>query len=146
MRLVLGHTNGRNSTLEGSLQLRVELDSLGHRVVVQLVGEDDSTGLVESSKYVWKYNTKFIKTYAVEGTVLSACDEVLVVGVHLRGGDVGRADLPVIGVVAPEDGAEPETLGDGTDTVISVTERRSPAGRGNASSELDGIHLIRIGK
>ena len=82
------------------------------------------------------------KTYAVKGTVFGSCDEVLVVGVDLGGGDIGRAHLPIVRVVAPENGAKSETLGNGADTVISVTERRSPAGRGDTCSEFDGIHLI----
>lgn len=53
---------------------------------------------------------------------MSTCYEGLVVGVDVCVGDISGTSTPVIGVVLPDDGAETEGMGDGTDTVVDVTK------------------------
>lgn len=60
--------------------------------------------------------------YGAKGAILSTCDEGLVVGVDVCVGDISGTSTPVIGVVLPDDGAETEGMGDGTDTVVDVTK------------------------
>lgn len=62
--------------------------------------------------------------YGAECAVLSALDEGLVVGVDIGVGNVSCASTPVIGIVFPDDGAETECMGDGTDTVVDITKGR----------------------
>jgi len=74
---------------------------------------------------------------------LSGRDEFLVVAVDGRRGDRGGGtDLPIVGVILPENRAQSESLTDGTDTVIDVAIWRPPAGRGNTGSKLDYLHLV----
>jgi hypothetical protein len=67
----------------------------------------------------------------------------LVVGVDHRWGDGGGgADLPVIGVVLPEDNVQSEGVDDGADSVIDVAVRRPEAGTRDAHGKLDHLHLV----
>lgn len=115
----------KGTYLERSLQLRVPLDRLRHGVVGQLVCEHD-------------------RARSVERPVLRAGDEVLVVLVDLRAGDVGagRANLPVVGVVLPHDSGQVEPLGDCADAVINIAVGRAPAFGRDADDELDCLHRV----
>ena len=100
--------------------------------------------------------------YSAKGAVLSTCDESLVVGVDVSIGDVSGTSTPVIGVVLPDDGAETQGMGDGTNTVVDVTKGRlreceegnkgqeeetyTPAGGGDADDEFNYFHLSRVSK
>ena len=68
----------------------------------------------------------------VECTVLGGGDKVLVVGVDLGWGCGCASDLPVVGVVLPEDTAEAESVRNVSDTIVDVTVRGTPAGGCNA--------------
>ena len=60
--------------------------------------------------------------YGAKSAILSTCYEGLVVSVDVCVGDISGTSTPVIGVVLPDDGAETEGMGDGTDTVVDVTK------------------------
>ena len=97
--------------------------------------------------------------------VCRVVDQVLVVGVYICDRDVGvRPELPVVRVVCPDDRDKPEPVSDATDTVVDVTIWRlytsqrtdtnkpaelsahPPAGRRDAGDELDGLHLLYLGR
>jgi hypothetical protein len=88
---------------EGRLELRVPLDRLLHRKVVQLMCEHDTPDRVEvaSSQVV---------------------DEQLVVCIDVSGGDVGRPDAPVERVVLPYDRLQAKRVGDRTNAVLHPKE------------------------
>ena len=74
---------------------------------------------------------------------MRSSDERLVVSVNHRWGDGGGgADLPVVGVGLPEDGAQSEGVNDGADSVVDVAVRQPEAGRRDACGKLDHLHLV----
>lgn len=74
-------------------------------------------------------------------------DEGLVVGIHVGVGDVSGTSTPVVGIVLPDDGAEAEGMGKGTDTVVDVTKRRlwERVRRGDAKANKRNAHASRWG-
>ena len=60
----------------------------------------------------------------------------------IAGDGGGCADLPVVGVGLPEDNAQSEDVNDGADSVVDDAVRRPEAGRRNALSKLDHLHLV----
>lgn len=121
LALVPADTNG-NKVLERLFELGIELDSLSHGIVVDLVGEDDGTSRVEC-------------------TVSSGGNQVLVVGVDLSGGGRRAANLPIIAVVLPQDTSQTEGVGDVSNTIVDITVRGTPAGGCDANSEFDHFEL-----
>ena len=104
-------------------------------------------------------------THRRKGPVCRVVDQVLVVGVYICDCDVGvRPELPVVRVVRPDDRDKPEPVSDATDAVVDVTIWRlytsqrtdtnktaelsahPPAGRRDAGNELDGLHLLYLGR
>lgn len=103
VRLGLVETNADGyDALERSLEFRVPFDRLGHRVVVQLVRQDDSTSRVE-----------------VAGR--RVVDELLVEVVDIGVSNAADAVLPVVRVEAPDDSLKTKSVGDSTDAIVNVT-------------------------
>lgn len=118
----------RDDRLESSLELRVPLDGLTHRVIVQLVGEHDPTDRVERARS-------------------SIVNELLVEVVNIRICNVVEALLPVVRIPAPRDRSEIEPVRDRADTVIDIAVGRAPARRSYAGGELDGFDgVIELGE
>ena len=115
-----------HDVLVGLFDLGIHTHELTHGMVVDLVGEDN---------------------VAVVGMALLAND-TLVIGVDGSCGlGASREDVPVVRVIAPDNGAEAEGMGDGTDAVVSVAERRTPAAGSDADDVLDDAHGVeKLGK
>ena len=74
-------------------------------------------------------------------SVLLSIDDLLVVGVDLfRCDGIGSGtSLPIGTVITPNDIGHVHSLGNDSDSVIDITERRSPAFRSDAQDILDDL-------
>ena len=101
--------------------------------------------------------------YSTIGAITSARNEIFIVGVDVRVGDVGRSSTPIVGVILPDDGAKTKCMGNGTHTVINITKGRlskrvsadtrvkqeptyTPTGGGDVEHQLDNLHLQGVSK
>jgi hypothetical protein len=63
------------------------------------------------------------RTHSLKRALIRVRDHQLILLVDLLLGEARRrADLPVLRIVSPEDGAQPEAGGDGADAVVNVAE------------------------
>ena len=99
----------------------------------------------------WRQRTELVvqddRTVGGPSPILSLLDESLIIGVNVRGGDIVGPDPPVVRVLVPDDCRQVESLGDDSDTVVDVSERRSPAFRGDSENVLDDLSgVVKLGK
>ena len=97
--LFLSLEGERVSHREGRLELRVPLNRLLHRKVVQLVCEQDTPD-------------------RVEGASSQVADEQTVVCIDVGGGDVAHPGAPVVRVVLPYDRLQAKCVGNRTNAVL----------------------------
>lgn len=79
-------------------------------------------------------------------TLGSIVDERLIGVVHILGSDDGPsrsnrlAEFPIEGIVLPDDGDQPEGVGDVSNSVVDVAIGRSPTCWGYACCKFYGFH------
>jgi hypothetical protein len=136
--------------LKCRFELRIKVDRLLHRIIVQLVCENDTS-------------------LSVECTPGCVSNKPIVVCVNSSGGNIVQTDMPVIRVILPKDRLQTKCIGDCANAVlhqderrryhnvfpketgkrkayINVSKGRSPAGWSDASDEFDSLHLLYHGK
>ena len=123
MRNVLARTHGHD-ILVSVLDLAKHLLELSHSVLVDFMREHDgafTAGLVK---------------------------DLLVILVNLLRGLVARrGNVPIVRVLLPQDGAQPEACSNRTHAVVRIAERRTPTRRCDTSGDLDSLGgVIQLGK
>lgn len=90
--------------LKCRFELRIKVDRLLHRIIVQLMCEQDTSTTVESAHSC-------------------VVNKQVVVSVNSSGGNIGRIDTPVIRVILPNDRLQTKCIGDCADAVLHHDER-----------------------